>query len=71
MAVWLKTAMAVAVMVVPGAFVVLLAYVLSRTLMTRWHSAHSSAPDRKVDFLRDVLASIRFRDLITEARAAF
>lgn len=71
MAVWWKTVMAVAVMVVPGAFVVFLAYVLSRTLVTRWQSAHKAAPDRRVRLVRDVFAEIKMRDLVREARAAF
>lgn len=71
MAVWLKTMMAVAVMVVPGAFVAFLAYILSRTVVSRWQSAQLSASTGKVNLVRDVLATISMRDLVREARAAF
>ncbi|WP_224245228.1 hypothetical protein [Hyalangium gracile] len=68
--VWLRMVLALVVLVMPGAFLVLLAYVALRTLLARWRVAQQRAEGRGVS-VRDVLASLHFRDLVREARAAF
>jgi len=64
--------MAVAVVLLPGGFPLVLAYVATRTLLARWRQAQvqAQAHGREVP-LRDVLASLHFRDLVREARSAF
>jgi hypothetical protein len=70
--VWLKMMLALAVVLLPGGFPMVLAYVATRTLLARWRQAQvqAQAHGRGVP-LRDVLASMHFRDLLREARAAF
>lgn len=68
--VWFRMALALVVLVMPGAFPVLLAYVAARTLLSRWRVAQAQANGREVS-LKDVLAQLHFRDLVREARAAF
>jgi hypothetical protein len=68
---WLKMAMAVAVVLLPGGFPLLLTYIAVRTLRTRWLNARVEARHhgREVS-LRDVVASLHFKELVREARAA-
>ncbi|QSQ27372.1 hypothetical protein JY651_21755 [Pyxidicoccus parkwayensis] len=69
--VWLRMAMAVAVVLLPGGFPLLLAYIAVRTLRTRWHNAQLEAHSHgREASLRDVLASLHFKELVAEARAA-
>jgi hypothetical protein len=68
--VWLKMVLAMAVVLLPGGFPAVLAYVATRTLLARWRQAQVQAQGRGVA-LRDVLASLHFRDLLREARSAF
>ncbi|MCY1014832.1 hypothetical protein [Pyxidicoccus sp. MSG2] len=68
---WLRMAMAVAVVLLPGGFPLLLAYIAVRTLRARWHNAQVEAHSRgREASLRDVVASLHFKELIREARAA-
>lgn len=68
---WLKLAMAVVVVVIPGGFPLALAYIATRTLVERWRAAQAQARDEgRPASVRDVLGSLHFRDLIREARAA-
>ncbi|SEN02607.1 hypothetical protein SAMN05444354_12892 [Stigmatella aurantiaca] len=67
--VWLRMVLAVVVALLPGGFPLLLAYVTSRTLWSRWRMAQEQAEGREVT-LRDVVATLHFKDLVREARAA-
>ncbi|GMT95965.1 hypothetical protein KH5H1_00840 [Corallococcus caeni] len=69
---WLKLAMAVLVVVMPGGFPLVLAYIATRTLLERWRQAQAQAREegRPVSVVRDVVGALHFRDLIREARAA-
>jgi hypothetical protein len=69
---WLWRMMLVAVVtVVPGAFVLLVSYLASRTLWEHWRVAQqeSLASGVPVSF-RDVLATVHMRELVQQARAA-
>jgi len=66
--VWLRMVLAMGVVLLPGGFPLVLAYVAGRTLLARWRQAQ--AQGREVP-LRDVFASLHFRDLVREARSAF
>ncbi len=69
--VWLKMVLALLLVLLPGGFVLLLAYVSLRTLLARWRVAQEQAQtDGREVTLRDVVATLQFRDLIREARAA-
>jgi hypothetical protein len=70
--VWLRMVLAMGVVLLPGGFPLALAYVAGRTLLARWRQAQAQARayGREVP-LRDVLASLHFRDLVREARSAF
>jgi hypothetical protein len=67
--VWLRMVLALVVALTPGGFPLLLAYVAMRTLRARWRVAQEQANGREVS-LRDVIATLHFRDLVREARAA-
>ncbi|MCP3142515.1 hypothetical protein [Pyxidicoccus xibeiensis] len=68
---WLKMAMAVAVVLLPGGFPVLLAYIAVRTLRARWLHARAEAQSHGAEAsLRSVLASLHFKELVREARSA-
>jgi hypothetical protein len=69
--VWLRMALALVVALLPGAFPVLLGYVATRALLARWRAAQLQAQThgRDVSF-KDVVASLHFRELVREARAA-
>ena len=64
----LRMVMAVAVAVVPGAFVLLLTYVTARTLLRQWREAQALSGGVPVP-LRTVLATVELRALVCEARA--
>jgi hypothetical protein len=67
----LRMVMAVAVAVIPGAFVLLLTYVTARTLLRQWRQAQVQAQlSGGVPVpLREVLATVELRALVREARA--
>ena len=68
---WLwRMLLVVAVALIPGAFVLLLAYVATRTLWERWQLAQMQAQTRgtPVSF-REVVATVEFKDLVRQARA--
>ncbi len=68
---WLKMAMAVAVVLMPGGFPLLLAYIAVRTLRVRWHNAQVEAHSHgREASLRDVLATMHLTELVREARAS-
>ena len=66
-----RMVMAVAVAVIPGAFVLLLSYVAARTLVRQWRQAQAQAQlTGGVPVpLRSVLATVELRALVREARA--
>jgi hypothetical protein len=69
---WLwRMMLAVAVALIPGAFVLLLAYIASRTLWERWQLAQRQARSSgtRVSF-RDVVSTVEFKELVRQARAA-
>ena len=69
---WLvKVAVAVAVAVVPGAFMLLLAYITTRTVRERWHQAQAEAQLSGVPAsLWHVLATLHLKELVRQARTA-
>lgn len=68
---WLKMAMALAVVLMPGGFPLLLTYIAVRTLRLRWHNAQLEAQSHgREASLRDVVASMHFKELVREARAS-
>ena len=70
MALWAKTIVAVAVVVIPGAFVAFLAFACARAIKMRWQVAQQLSQGGPVP-VRQVLSSLRFSDIVKEARAAF
>ncbi|MCY1076992.1 hypothetical protein [Archangium lansingense] len=68
---WLRMLLVVAVALIPGAFVLLLAYVATRTMRHRWQQARLEAQSlgTQVSF-REVVAQVEFKDLVRQARAA-
>ncbi|WP_309897267.1 hypothetical protein [Archangium sp.] len=68
--VW-RMLLVVTVALVPGAFALLVAYVASRTLRARWRQAQlqSQSQGTRVSF-RAVVATVEFKELVREARAA-
>jgi hypothetical protein len=69
MAMWLRMMVAFTVLLVPGGFFLLLAYVYARAFRQRWRMAQASTPDGRVS-LRNVANSLRLKDVVAEARAA-
>ncbi|MCP3062437.1 hypothetical protein LXT21_26965 [Myxococcus sp. K38C18041901] len=68
---WMRMVMAVAVLLLPGGFPLLLAYITLRTLMSRWREAQVQAHSvGREASLRDVLATLHFKELVRDARAA-
>jgi hypothetical protein len=69
---WLwRMMLAVMVALVPGAFVLLLTYVATRTLRARWQLARMQARSEGTPVsLRSVLATLELKELVREARAA-
>lgn len=69
--VWLRMVLALVVVLVPGGFPLVLSYVTTRTLLAKWRAARAqSQANGREPSLKDVLASLHFRDLVREARAA-
>lgn len=69
---WLvRMSLVVAVALIPGAFVLLLAFIATRTMRERWRLAQVQAErsGTHVSF-RDVLASVELKDLVRQARAS-
>ncbi|GHG72151.1 hypothetical protein [Comamonas sp. JC664] len=68
---WLRMVMMVAVILLPGGFPLLLAYVSLRTFRNSWRRAQAEAESggRGVS-LRDVVSTLHFKELVREARAA-
>ena len=69
---WLvKMVVAVAVALIPGAFVLLLAYITTRTVHERWLRAQAEARLSGVPVsLWHVVASLHFKELVRQARTA-
>ncbi|WNZ65010.1 hypothetical protein QEG98_15985 [Myxococcus sp. MxC21-1] len=68
---WLRMVMMVAVVLLPGGFPLLLAYVALRTLRSSWRRAQEEAlTGGRVVSLRDVVSTLHFKELVREARAA-
>ena len=68
MASWVRMVLVMTLMVMPGGFFVLFGWVLGRTLLTAWKRSRA-AHDGHV-YLREVLAALHFRELISQARHA-
>ncbi len=64
----LRTVLVVTVLVVPGAFGVVLAYFAARMLRRSYLEARQRAHGAEVHF-RDVIAAISMRSLVQEAKA--
>ncbi len=64
-----RTLVAVTVLVVPGAFLLLIAYAVFRAVRHSWRLAAGQSEDGRVA-VRDVLAQVSFRDVVREARGA-
>ena len=69
MSAWVKAAMAVAVMVVPGAFLMLFTYATARAIRFGWMEAHREAKGQAVP-LRAVFAHIRLKQIVRDVRLA-
>jgi hypothetical protein len=69
MAAWAKMVAAVLLVLLPGGFFVLFSYVLIRALWNSWRKAAREANGGPVH-MRDVLHTIHFRELVSEARHA-
>jgi hypothetical protein len=70
--VWFRMVLALVVLVTPGSFPLLLAYVAIRTLWARWRLAQAQAQANGAEVhLKDVLSQLHIQDLVREARAAF
>lgn len=69
---WLwRMMLVVMVALVPGAFALLLTYVATRTLRARWQLARVRARSEGTPVsIRSVLATLEFKELVREARAA-
>jgi hypothetical protein len=69
---WLwRMMLVVTVALVPGAFALLVAYVATRTIRERWQAARlQSHTQGKPVSIRSVIATVEFRDLVRQARAA-
>lgn len=69
---WLwRMLMVVAVALMPGGFVLLLAYVASRTVWERWQVAQVQALTTGTPAsLRAVIATVDFKELVRQARTA-
>ncbi|HZI07996.1 MAG TPA: hypothetical protein VEZ71_28510 [Archangium sp.] len=67
----LRMVFVVAVALIPGAFMLLVAYVATRTMRHRWHQAclRAQTQGTRVSF-REVVATVEFKDLVRQARAA-
>lgn len=68
MAAAIKTMMWVAVAVLPGAFVAVLAFLAFRTLRHSWLTARQRSGNGPVP-LKDVVGGVSLRSLVQEARA--
>jgi len=66
--VW-RMLLVVTVALVPGAFVLLVAYVASRTVRSRWRQAQLQSQGTRVSF-RAVVATVQLKEVVREARAA-
>jgi hypothetical protein len=69
---WLwRMLLVVAVALVPGAFILLLAYVATRTIRARWRVAQVQARSNGTPVsIRSVIATVELKELVREARAA-
>ena len=65
---WVRTAWVATVLIVPGGFLVFLAYVWARALV-RAQQLQAVAAGAPVPFRR-VIGQVHFRDLVREARQA-
>ncbi|AEI66434.1 hypothetical protein [Corallococcus macrosporus] len=68
---WIRMVMMVAVVLLPGGFPLLLAYVSLRTLRNSWRRAQEEAlSDGHQVTLREVVSTLHFKELVREARAS-
>ena len=69
---WLwRMMVAVTVALMPGGFLLLLAYVAVRTLRERWRHAQAEAQlQGSVVSMRAVLATVELKELVRQARSA-
>ena len=69
MLLWMRMLLSMVVVLVPGGFPLLLAFVTGRVLYMRWQQAHAQANGAGVT-LRDLFGDLHLKDLVREARAA-
>src|SRR5215471_14812724 len=69
MSIWLRTIWVGTVLVVPGGFLLLFAYLLARAVIRKWQVAAVQNPDQGVRVLQ-VLRQVQLQDLLREARTA-
>jgi hypothetical protein len=69
---WLvRMLLVVAVALIPGAFVLLLAFIATRTMRERWRLVRLQAERSGTHAsFRDVIATVELKDLVRQARAA-
>jgi aspartate aminotransferase-like enzyme len=67
MAAWLRVLMGLVVLVMPGGFVLALAYALARVLREGWRTVQQRAPEQGVT-LRALLAEVRLAEVVRVAK---
>ena len=68
---WLRRVLVVAVALIPGGFVLLLAYFATQAMRYHWQQARLQAQSRGTQVsLREVVATVELKELVRQARAA-
>jgi hypothetical protein len=68
---WVRMMLVAVVAVVPGAFVLLVSYLATRTMWQHWQVARHEALLSGVPVsFRDVLATVHLKELVQQARAS-
>ncbi len=72
MGAWVRVFWAAAVLIIPGGFALLIAYLLAKTVHQRYHRLEQDRAKvgGRIRFA-ELFTGIHFKDLLQEARAAF
>lgn len=65
---WAKVTLAMVVALMPGGFILLLGWALARTFRAQWHEVQARTPVGQPVPVAQVLASLRVRDIVRQAR---
>ncbi|MGQ0507316.1 MAG: hypothetical protein ACT4TC_18580, partial [Myxococcaceae bacterium] len=68
MSAWVRVVWATAVLVIPGGFLLLMAFLFGRTVHQRYLQLIDSRQGEPISFV-EVVAGIHFKDVLREARA--